>query len=149
MANCPNCGAPLEGNGEKCNCCGWQNVSTTTNSGNTNVTTSNSKANLFLSMNSKKFPEDKLIFIKDKLNKANDETLQNLSMLELKDPTTVTVISVFFGELGIDRFMLGDVGPGIGKLLTAGGFGLWWFIDLFLVGKKAKEKNFATLMSIL
>jgi TM2 domain-containing membrane protein YozV len=36
------------------------------------------------------------------------------------------------GFLGVDRFYLGKVGTGIVKLLTIGGLGVWWLIDLIL-----------------
>jgi TM2 domain-containing membrane protein YozV len=37
------------------------------------------------------------------------------------------------GGLGIDRFYLGKVGTGLLKLVTFGGFGIWWLVDLILV----------------
>ena len=58
-----------------------------------------------------------------------------------KDPTTILVISLFLGGLGIDRFVLGQTVLGLLKLFTLGGCGLWWFIDLFLVMGETKEIN--------
>ena len=50
-------------------------------------------------------------------------------------------MSIFFGELGVDRFIMGHVGLGILKLLTGGGFGVWWVVDLILIATKFKFKN--------
>lgn len=43
------------------------------------------------------------------------------------------LFSVFLGWLGIDRFYLGYIGTGILKLVTLGGIGVWWVIDLILI----------------
>lgn len=44
------------------------------------------------------------------------------------------LLSYFVGLFGGDRFYLGQTGLGIAKLLTCGGFGIWWLIDLILIG---------------
>jgi TM2 domain-containing membrane protein YozV len=47
--------------------------------------------------------------------------------------TILFVFSLFLGVFGIDRFYVGKKNSGIIKLLTLGGLGIWWIIDLFLV----------------
>ena len=48
------------------------------------------------------------------------------------------VMSIIFGQLGVDRFIMGHIGLGILKLLTLGGCGVWWLIDLILIATKYK-----------
>lgn len=43
------------------------------------------------------------------------------------------LLSIFVGSLGVDRFYMGLIGTGILKLLTFGGCGIWWLIDLILI----------------
>jgi len=42
-------------------------------------------------------------------------------------------LSIIVGGLGIDRFYMGKIGTGILKLITFGGFGLWYIIDIVLI----------------
>ncbi|GMT18686.1 hypothetical protein PFISCL1PPCAC_9983, partial [Pristionchus fissidentatus] len=41
--------------------------------------------------------------------------------------------SLFLGILAVDRFCLGYSAIGVGKLMTLGGLGVWWVIDIFLL----------------
>jgi len=50
-----------------------------------------------------------------------------------KDWLVALLLSIFVGQLGIDRFYLGYVGLGVIKLLTVGGCGIWWLIDVILI----------------
>lgn len=49
-----------------------------------------------------------------------------------KEYLVALLFSIFLGYWGIDRFYTGQVGQGIGKLLTGGGCGIWWLIDVVL-----------------
>jgi len=51
------------------------------------------------------------------------------------------LMSIFFGYLGVDRFMMGHVGLGLLKLCTAGGFGVWWLVDVILIATRHQYKN--------
>ncbi|XP_060825710.1 TM2 domain-containing protein CG11103 [Bombus pascuorum] len=46
---------------------------------------------------------------------------------------TTLLYSILLGFLGLDRFCLGHVGTGVGKLLTLGGVGVWWVFDIILI----------------
>lgn len=51
------------------------------------------------------------------------------------------ILSIFLGQLGIDRFIMGQVGLGILKLITFGGFGIWWLIDVIMIATKHEFKG--------
>lgn len=42
------------------------------------------------------------------------------------------LLSWLVGVFGVDRFYLGKVGTGIVKLVTLGGLGIWWLVDLII-----------------
>lgn len=46
---------------------------------------------------------------------------------------TTLLYSILLGLAGADRFCLGHIGAAVGKLLTIGGFGIWWLIDIILL----------------
>lgn len=60
----------------------------------------------------------------------------------MKSKIVALILSIFLGELGIDRFYLGYIGLGILKLITFGGFGIWYLIDIILIATgKLKPKD--------
>ena len=107
------------------------------------------KIDMFIMTNQKYFPAEKMVYLKDKLRTLDDEKFSLISTMEFKDPTTLLLISIFVGGLGIDRFMLGDTGMGVLKLLTGGCCGVLTIIDWFTISKKAKETNFNNLMTLI
>ena len=107
------------------------------------------KVDMYVMTNQKYFPAEKIMYLKEKLAEIDESKFTMVSTVELKDPTTILLISIFLGGLGIDRFMLGDTGMGILKLLTGGVCGILTIIDWFTVSKKTKELNFNNLMTVL
>lgn len=107
------------------------------------------KIDMYVMTNQKYFPAEKIFYLKDKLRTMDEEKFSLVSTIEMKDPTTMLLVSLFLGGLGIDRFMVGDTGMGILKLLTGGCCGILTVVDWFTISKKAKEINFNNLMSLL
>ena len=107
------------------------------------------KVEMFLMNNQKYLPADKILYVKERLLAA-DPAKENLLMaVDMKDPTVMIIISIFLGSLGVDRFMLGDVGMGILKLLTGGVCGILTIIDWCTIMNRTKELNFNNLMLML
>lgn len=50
-----------------------------------------------------------------------------------KSQLVALLLCILVGGLGIHRFYLGYIWQGVVQLLTAGGFGIWWLIDLIRI----------------
>jgi TM2 domain-containing membrane protein YozV len=50
-----------------------------------------------------------------------------------KDWMTTLLLSILLGGLGVDRFYAGHIGLGVLKLITMGGCGIWWLVDLIMI----------------
>ena len=107
------------------------------------------KVDMFVMTNQKYFPAEKIVFLKQKLMEVDESKFTLASTVELKDPTTILLLSLFLGGLGVDRFMLHETGMGVLKLLTGGLCGILTIIDWFSVQKKAKDLNYNNIMTIL
>ena len=70
--------------------------------------------------------------VRDVQNNATYPASQIPGVYSDKTYITALLLSFFLGVLGIDRFYTGQIGLGIGKLLTGGGCGIWALVDLIL-----------------
>lgn len=123
------------------------------------------------------FPNAQLPLLRVMLIKASDEDWVNINAAPFKNPITALIMSFAAGTYGVDRFYLGQPLLGIGKLFLTLVFlawlvamemtdlenwiaivlGLcilsallfWYFLDIYLVFKTAKEKNLKILLTIL
>lgn len=107
------------------------------------------KIDMFIITNKKYFPEEKIVYLRERLCEMDDEKFSLISAIELKDPTTLLLVSLFLGGMGIDRFMIGDTGMGVLKLLTCGCCGILTVVDWCTISNKTKDLNFNKLMSLL
>lgn len=107
------------------------------------------KVDMFIMSNGKFFESHQMNMIRERLIALDDSKWAMLSTVQFKDPTTLLIVSLLAGSLGIDRFMLGDSGIGVGKLLTCGGFGIWTIVDWFQIQKVTREKNLQKLQQFL
>lgn len=107
------------------------------------------KVDLFIMTNSKFFESHHVGPIRDRLLQMDDSKWALLQTTQFKDPTTLIIVSLLGGGLGIDRFMLGDTGLGVGKLLTCGGLGIWTIIDWFMIMPATRQKNLEKLQQVI
>ncbi len=107
------------------------------------------KVDMFLMSNSKFFESFQMGVIRERLLALDDSRWAELTTVQFKDPTTSIIVSILAGSLGIARFIIGDTGMGIGKLMTCGGFGIWTIIDWFMIQSATREKNMIKIMQIM
>lgn len=107
------------------------------------------KIDMYIMTNQNYLPAEKLIYLKNKLRNSDDEKYSVISAVELKDPSVILLISIFLGWFGIDRFMIGDIGMGILKLLTGGCCGIMTIVDWFTISKRVKNLNYNSIMAVM
>lgn len=101
----------------------------------------------FLMTHSKYLPASSLPYLRERLSALDEGRLIALHSIEFRDPTLTFILALFV--CGVDRMLIGQVGLGVLKMLTAGGCGIWWLVDLFLIGGATREYNLRRLQEVL
>lgn len=104
--------------------------------------------NEFALKNEKYFEKSEIESLKNMIADSNI-TLSELNTFDFKSPKIGVLLSVVLGILGIDRMYSENYVMAILKFFTLGGFGFWWIIDLFLIGKAVKTNNMIRLSLFL
>jgi TM2 domain-containing membrane protein YozV len=107
------------------------------------------KVDMFIMSNGKFFQSHQIAQIRDRLLAVDDSKWVIIQTLEFRDPTMILIVSLLAGGFGVDRFLIGDTGLGVGKLLTCGGLGIWAIVDWFLIMDATREKNMEKLQRVL
>jgi TM2 domain-containing membrane protein YozV len=73
-------------------------------------------------------------------NQSSDITEFYEEGFNVKSKTTALILAILLP--GIDRLYLGKVWTGILKIITGGGLGIWWIIDIISIASdKAIDKK--------
>ena len=108
------------------------------------------KVNQLLMMMGSKIPSESLHSVREKLLDSDINESDVLVLINsMKDPTISIILSILVGALGVDRFYIGDIGLGVGKLLTGGGCYIWALVDIFLIMDATRQKNLELLLTHL
>jgi len=77
----------------------------------------NNKSDIWLMQNGKYLPRDASFNLQDKIEKLPEDKAKRLFMCDLINPVTMLLFCIFLNSLSIDRFMIGQIGKGILRIV--------------------------------
>ena len=73
------------------------------------------------------------VITKEEFDSQKEKLLNSSTTTSTTDWLTLFLLTFFVGVLGVHRFYVGKIGTGFLMLLTLGGLGVWFLVDLILV----------------
>ena len=73
------------------------------------------------------------VITQEEFDLQKEKLLNSSTTTRTTDWLTLFLITFFVGVLGVHRFYVGKIGTGFLMLLTLGGLGVWFLVDLILV----------------
>ena len=136
MANCPNCGAPLEGDANNCKFCGWVKSEAKAEASGGEIIGEKKYCSSCGALISAKAEICPKCGVRQKNTLAsfvsNNEALKTDSTVSEKSRTVSLLLCLFLGLVGGHRFYVGKTGTAIVQLLLcwSGITEIWAIIDL-------------------
>ena len=109
----------------------------------------NAQAVAWFNANQSKLESSQRAIIQKKCSEMSDDKAIMLSQVKLKSPIVAFLVSFFLGFLGLDRFLIGEVGTGLLKFFTFGVFGILTIIDWFTIMGKVRKLNTQKILPYL
>lgn len=108
------------------------------------------KVMMFMATNGSKFSDRQKAIIMEKLKSMPDDNFIAIQTMSFKNPVVWLILYLFVPLFCIiDRLILGEVGLGVLKLITGGGFMIWAFIDIFNIMSRVRQDNYKKLEPFL
>ena len=73
------------------------------------------------------------VITQEEFDLQKEKLLNSFTTTSTTDWLTLFLLTFFVGVLGVHRFYVGKIGTGFLMLLTLGGLGVWFLVDLILV----------------
>ena len=73
------------------------------------------------------------VITQEEFNSQKEKLLNSSTTTSTTDWLNLFLLTFFVGVLGVHRFYVGKIGTGFLMLLTLGGLGVWFLVDLILV----------------
>ena len=73
------------------------------------------------------------VITQEEFDSQKEKLLDSSTKTNSIDWLALFLLTFFVGVLGVHRFYVGKIGTGVLMLITLGGLGVWFLIDLLLV----------------